>query len=151
MITQLNDSIWALNKKAIRLTAISDRFKLFVQKLEPAYPQISILITEEMEEDRLLSPFQALHLFRILQEALNNALRHSHCKNVNIHFQSDKNLLRIMIADDGVGMTVKNRNGNGLNNLKTRAMESGWEAKWVTNVDGGTTVVISNLSDGKTE
>ena len=151
MITQLNDSIWALNRQSILLTGISDRFKLFVQKLENAYPQINIIINEEIEEDRLLSPFQALHLFRILQEALNNALRHSQCKNVNIHFQSDKSSLMIEVADDGIGLTVKNQNGNGLKNLKTRANESGWEAKWITNAEGGTTVVISNLSNGKME
>ena len=151
MIIQLNDSIWALNKKAIRLTAISDRFKLFVQKLEPAYPQVTILINEEIEDDKLLSSFQALHLFRILQEALNNALKHSQCKNVNIQFKSDTSMLRIEVADDGIGLTVKNKNGNGLNNLRTRAVESGWEAKWISNTDGGTSVVISNLSNGKTE
>lgn len=143
MITQLNDSIWALNKKAIYLTGISDRFKLFVQKLEQSYPQVTILIYEEIQEDRHLSSFQALHLFRILQESLNNALKHSKCQNINIHIQSDTSQLRIVIADDGVGMVSGKSNGNGLPNLKQRARESGWDAQWLSNPQGGTSVVIT--------
>jgi signal transduction histidine kinase len=143
MITQLNDSIWALNKKSVRLTGISDRFKVFVQKLEHAYPDINILFNEEIEQDRLLSPFQALHLFRIMQEALNNALRHSKCRTVNIHLLSNEKLLEVSIADDGIGMHNVNLNGNGINNLKARAKESGWNAQWLNNPKAGTSVIIS--------
>jgi len=144
MITQLNDSIWALNKKAVRLTGISDRFKLFIQKLEHAYPSITILVNEEIESDQLLSPFQALHLFRIMQEALNNALRHSKCDEVIINIFSDEKLLQISIVDNGIGMYAANFNGNGINNLKMRAKESGWNAAWASNTGAGTSVIISN-------
>jgi signal transduction histidine kinase len=145
MITQLNDSIWALNKKSVLLTAISDRFKVFIQKLKYAYPDISISLNEEIENDRLLSSFQALHLFRIMQEALNNALRHSKCQHVIIKILSDEKILQISIVDDGIGMYAVNFNGNGINNLKTRAKESGWNAEWVNNKDAGTSVIISSL------
>jgi signal transduction histidine kinase len=143
MITQLNDSIWALNKKSVRLTGISDRFKVFVQKLEHAYPDINIFLNEEIDHDRLLSPFQALHLFRIMQEALNNALRHSKCRTVNINLVSDEKLLQVSIVDDGIGMHNVNLNGNGINNLKARAKESGWNAEWLNNPEAGTSVIIS--------
>jgi signal transduction histidine kinase len=143
MITQLNDSIWALNKKAVRLTGISDRFKVFIQKLEHAYPDIDILVNEDIERDRLLTPFQALHLFRIMQEALNNALRHSKCHAVSINIISNEKILQINIVDDGIGMYAANFNGNGINNLKTRAKESGWNAEWVNNKNAGTSVIIS--------
>ena len=143
MIIQLNDSIWALNKKSVRLTGISDRFKLFIQKLEHAYPDISISLDEEIDSDGLLSPFQALHLFRIMQEALNNALRHSKCTTVNITILSNEKLLQVSIVDDGIGMHNINLNGNGINNLKARAKESGWNAEWLNNPESGTSVIIS--------
>ena len=38
IINQLNDTIWALNKEAVSLTSVSDRFKLFLQKIKPNYP-----------------------------------------------------------------------------------------------------------------
>jgi len=143
MITQLNDSIWALNKKAILLTGISDRFKVFIQRLEFAYPAITISLNEDIKNDRMLSSFQALHLFRIMQEALNNALKHGKCSRITINILSDENLFQVSIVDDGIGMYAANINGNGINNLRTRAKESGWIAEWVNNKEGGTSVIIS--------
>lgn len=143
MIAQLNDSIWALNKKSLSLTSISDRFKLFVQKLEYAYPQITISVEEQIEEDRTLSSFQALHLFRMMQEALNNSLKHSKCHRITVEILSNK-ILKIQIIDDGKGMNAVNLNGNGINNLKLRAKESGWNVVWENTKDCGTKVIISS-------
>jgi signal transduction histidine kinase len=143
MITQLNDSIWALNKKSLPLTNIGDRFKLFVQKLEFAYPKIIITIEENITSDISLSPFQALHLYRTMQEALNNALKHSRCSNIIVCIISGEELLEISIADDGTGMHGLNGNGNGISNLKMRAKESGWNTLWEDNPCGGTRVIIS--------
>jgi signal transduction histidine kinase len=143
MITQLNDSIWALNKKEVRMTGIADRFKLFMRKLEHAYPSVQMSFAEEIGDDRLLSPFQALHLFRIMQEALNNALRHSRCTVVTITMVSNAGHMRVSIQDNGVGMTDVSRRGNGINNLKARARESGWQAEWVNAGAKGTTVVVT--------
>ena len=150
MIAQLNDSIWALNKKSLSLTSISDRFKLFVQKLEYAYPEITISVEEQIEEDRSLSSFQALHLFRMMQEALNNSLRHSECHILTIEILSTKTIMQIQIIDDGKGMNAINLNGNGINNLKLRAIESGWKVVWENTKEYGTKVIISSLVNPST-
>jgi len=142
MIAHLNDSIWALNKMEVLLTGVSDRFKIFVQKLEPSYPHISILIDEKIDNDHTLSSFQALHLFRIMQEALNNALRHSQCSCIKINIQSNPSQISINIEDNGTGMPSTKINGNGVANLKMRALELGWSAEWINNEIGGTSVLI---------
>ena len=103
IINQLNDTIWALNKEAISLTAISDRFKIFLQKIQPNYPEVYITIEENIENDQMLSPANALHLFRILQEAINNALKHSNCKNIFIQINGTQPW-EIIIKDDGKGI-----------------------------------------------
>ena len=149
MIAQLNDSIWALNKKSLLLTSISDRFKLFVQKLEYAYPEINISVEEQIEQDRTLSSFQALHLFRMMQEALNNSLKHSKCHRITVEILSNK-ILQIQIIDDGKGMNAVNLNGNGINNLKLRAKESGWNVVWENTKDCGTKVIISSPVNSST-
>jgi two-component system, NarL family, sensor kinase len=144
IVTQLNDSVWALNKQDMLLTTVSDRFKIFVQKLQPSYPAISIRLYEKMEEDPHLSAVQALHLFRMMQEALNNALRHSKCTVISVTIQSDKKEISISITDNGTGMTPGDKQGNGLNNLKTRSAELGWTATWADNEGGGTSVIIQS-------
>jgi len=150
MMAHLNDSIWALNKKEVYLTSVSDRFKIFIQKLQPSYPHVSILIEEKIEMDYLLSSFQALHLYRIMQEALNNALRHSQCATVKIDMISTTSVMKVIIADDGIGMSQAKLNGNGINNLRARASELGWKAEWVSQEHGGTQVVINSGGFGTT-
>lgn len=144
MIAQLNDSIWALNKKSMLLTAVSDRFKTFVHKLVNAYPNILVSVEEQITNDRTLSAFQALHLYRIMQEGLNNAFRHSGCTTVSIYVFSNEKLMQVSVVDNGTGIQSIKENGNGIGNLKARAKESGWDAEWVNNNDGGLSVVISS-------
>ena len=135
IINQLNDTIWALNKEAISLTIISDRFKVFLQKIQPNYPKVNIEIKEDIINDIALSPVNALHLFRIMQEAINNALRHSNCTNLLLKIISD-DTWKVIIKDDGTGMAGLNEKksaGNGLQNIKLaqrrNRMESNMERR----------------------
>jgi len=144
IVTQLNDTIWALNREAISLTAISDRFKVFLQKIQPSYQQINVIIHESIHKDAYLSPANALHLFRIMQEAVNNAARHSKCTYINIIIESNDNW-RVVIKDDGLGINDDDRktSGNGLRNMRQRATEAGWEIKWEDEEPHGTRLTIS--------
>jgi len=147
IITQLHDTIWALNREAIPLTSISDRFKIFVQKIRPTYPGIDISVKESIETDPYLSPANALHLFRIMQEGLNNALRHSNCQTVIILVESNIHW-KVCIIDDGTGIVEKSKNGtgNGLRNMKQRATEAGWNIQWLDERPNGTRLFISPVT-----
>ncbi len=50
-----------------------------------------------------LSRNTGLIVYRIISELLNNALKHSRAKNVNIHLESIRNKIFIYYSDDGVG------------------------------------------------
>lgn len=88
-----------------------------------------------------------LQILRILQEALSNALKHSGGLNiwVNAVFLPDQNLLRLSVADDGVGMSQKPQQGRGLSSMKQRAREIGGSL-YFSDPSSGTQVVIE-LSD----
>lgn len=62
----------------------------------------------------------AMHLYRIAQEALNNALRHSHGNEVIISLYHEGETVRLSVADDGSGLTEKLGVGAGMG-LKTMA------------------------------
>ncbi|HVZ95534.1 MAG TPA: ATP-binding protein [Chitinophagaceae bacterium] len=128
IISSLRDTIWAFNKDAVTLTGISDRLKIYIQKVQQSYPGIRISMDENISGEGKLSPAQALHTFRIVQEAIHNALRHSGADKITIHLSGNENLIDISIEDNGTGFDAdaKTGTGNGLINMNTRAREAGY-------------------------
>ncbi len=142
IISQLNDTIWVLKKEALSLTAISDRIKVFISRISKSYPEIYIDVEERIENDHQFPSSQAFHLYRVLQEAINNSLKHSKAKNIIVAITgSDK--WKISVSDDGVGMNSHSSpNGNGLQNMNERSKEAGWNIRWIQKEEKGTVVEI---------
>lgn len=142
IVSQLSDTIWVLKKDALLLTSISDRLKVFIQKLGPSYPYVTIDVWEEIKTDYLLPPAQAFHLFQIIKEAINNALKHSSCTEIMVRIEAGEGW-KVNITDNGKGMKeTLLADGNGLANMKERSKESGWNIQWRTNRPKGTSVII---------
>jgi len=57
----------------------------------------------------ILSPAAELVLYRAAQEALTNSVRHGRAREVMITLQRHGNMVRLCVADDGVGFTVPTR------------------------------------------
>lgn len=68
-----------------------------------------------------------LHILRIIQEALNNALRHAQASQIliKVDYNSDASLLSVTVSDDGIGFLGEQAYGRGLINMKQRAREIG--------------------------
>ena len=70
-----------------------------------------------------LSPGAALTLYRIAQEALGNAAKHSQAKQVRIQLMRADEIVRLVISDDGVGFVLGrsgDSSGLGLVNMRER-------------------------------
>jgi signal transduction histidine kinase len=144
IVSQLNDTIWVLKKENLSLTAISDRIKVFIQRISSSYPQVKIDVIEQINSDVLLPPARAFHLFQIIKEAIINSLKHSNAKNLRIYFESEKQW-KITISDDGIGIPAldyKMGNGNGLINMQNRAKDAEWTIIWHQNEFSGTSVIV---------
>lgn len=144
MVAQLGDTIWALKKDELSMTDISDRFKVFVRRIEPSYPAIRFDVNESIAEDTVLPPSQAFHLFQIVQEAVINALRHSDGNQIQINIRQ-KEPWEVIVSDNGSGMKPFVENGiggNGLSNMKNRAKAADWSIEWKKNDSGGTSVIV---------
>jgi signal transduction histidine kinase len=83
-------------------------------------------------------------LFRIVQEAVQNAVKHSCAKNISISIRQENEVLEVMIRDDGKGFEECNndKNGIGIRNIKHRARLLGGEANWQSSAETGTTITI---------
>ena len=64
-----------------------------------------------------------LNLYRILQEALNNIIRHSKASEVEVDIttQDTNRFLQIKIQDDGIGRKASDKPGRGTLNMQRRA------------------------------
>jgi signal transduction histidine kinase len=87
----------------------------------------------------------ALHLYRIVQEALSNAIKHGKAKKVVIGFRKEGSRNILTVKDDGAGF-VKTANyggGLGLNIMNYRASMIGASLNIGDSPDGGALVVCS--------
>lgn len=150
IVSQLNDTIWVLKKEALSLTSISDRIKLFIKNIGKSYPGYQIDVTEDIVTDSLLQSSHAFHLYRILQEAINNALKHSDGKKIVVNFKSVEQQWSVYVEDDGIGFDLsllQNENGNGLQHIMQRSKECGWITEWTTGPNkNGTRLSISTTN-----
>lgn len=59
---------------------------------------------EPESEELQLSASEAMHLYRITQEAVNNAVRHARAKRIRVALRQLAGRVRVSIEDDGVGL-----------------------------------------------
>jgi signal transduction histidine kinase len=85
-----------------------------------------------------------IHIYRMLQETLQNIYKHAEANEVKISFKLKNNVILMSIKDDGKGFNVtKARKGIGLKNIASRAEEIGGEVKIDSEINVGTTFKIS--------
>lgn len=73
--------------------------------------------------DAILGQKQKLMLFRIIQEQVNNVLKHANARNIIIELMMDGHMIHLSVSDDGKGFDyeeVKNNKGVGLQNIASR-------------------------------
>ena len=76
----------------------------------------------------LLDQASELLLYRIIQESVNNALRHANPSTINIHFTKTEQEMKVSIADNGIGFDFPSKEkgltqttGLGLSSIQNRA------------------------------
>lgn len=97
----------------------------------------------ENTELQLDSPEASMHLYRIAQEAVANAVRHGGARNIHIKIELNQTQLGLVIEDDGKGMdyrAVRKAEGMGLRTMRYRAQAIGAQLSFEPCLSGGTRV-----------
>ena len=85
------------------------------------------------------------HLFRLVQEALQNAAKHSDCDRIAVTMRREDSILEIRIKDDGVGFTPEDRSaastGSGIANMRERARVLGAQLT-INSTPNGTQICV---------
>jgi signal transduction histidine kinase len=78
--------------------------------------------------------------YRIVVEAVNNAVRHSGATEVTVRLQLRPDALELVVRDDGAGLTDVRGTGVGLGSMRDRATEVGGSCTVSSPPEGGTEV-----------
>lgn len=93
--------------------------------------------------DKLSLPV-ATAFYRVLEELLNNTIKHAHANAATLNFKADGAMLIVEYADNGVGMDDKSvKKGIGLNNIESRLSVINADYEITTSVGAGFNIKIN--------
>jgi len=103
--------------------------------------QLSVIFT--YSASIILKEDKQIILFRIVQEALQNVLKHAQAKNVQLSVGMDSEYIRLVVSDDGIGFNYNDQTkGLGTLNINQRVKLLGGIVQWDSIHNLGTTITI---------
>lgn len=139
---QLRESIWAINSEQISLSELMSRWKLFVAQMTESNPGLNITVTRT-GDDYIFKPTIAIEVHRIIQEAINNAVKHSNGNQIEVHISNSGDHLRITVHDNGTGFNANEEKAGhyGMSNMKERVKIIGARLE-ITSSSTGTVITL---------
>lgn len=141
-IIELRDTIWAMNSDEITFEDLRSRILNFIEKAKTAKEDVDFQFTidDKLNQLRLNLVF-GMNIYRVIQEAVNNALKYSNAKQIEILVYKVENNLAVKISDNGVGFDLENTvKGNGIMNMEKRIESLGGIISIDSKVNEGTVV-----------
>lgn len=120
---ELRDTIWAMNKNKISLEDIEERTTSMIAQFNAANSdKITWNVKFDTDSEVVFNSVNGMHVFRIIQEAINNALKYAEASEISIVTKSNSQGIQVIIKDNGTGFDLNNyQPGNGIKNMRERA------------------------------
>jgi signal transduction histidine kinase len=145
LMDAMSDIVWTINPKNNSLNSLLVRIKLFSTELCEAkgvifdYNQYGEIESLDLEMET------AQNIYLVLKEGVNNALKYSDCKNLNLKVAVSNKEFSFKLVDDGKGFEISSSTqGNGMRTMRSRMQEVGGEFEISSNKDG--TELSGNVS-----
>jgi len=111
------------------------------QRLNAVEQRAGVEVELYAEGDFVVPVSDQYHLFQIIQEALNNSLKHAHASRVTIKILTTREKIELYVDDNGQGFdTEQSSEGMGLGNMQERANKLGGHLSISSNPERGTRV-----------
>jgi signal transduction histidine kinase/tetratricopeptide (TPR) repeat protein len=151
-IQDLRNTVWAIQKSSFSFDDLVQKVQELVWNVgELPHTEVICKIENELNENIFLTPDKALNIFRIIQEALQNALKYSQATEIKILITL--NLHRkifVSVIDNGKGFDIeesKNKMGHyGLDNMHSRAKSIQADFEIKSQKELGTMVQFSTMN-----
>jgi signal transduction histidine kinase len=144
-IGELRDTIWAMNHEKISIENLEERIigHLTNATNTGVSMEFDLILEDNIDPTYAFDAVSGMHLFRIIQESINNAVKYSKSQKIDIRFNKKGNNLYVEIQDYGIGFDLENANsGNGLKNIRHRISEMHGEVKIESTPEIGTKISI---------
>ncbi|HHY67627.1 MAG TPA: PAS domain-containing protein [Alicyclobacillus sp.] len=91
-------------------------------------------------DDRRYAPDLELNVYRIIQEATVNAVKHADCTELDVKLMEDDHRLLVQVTDNGKGLRLPAKEGLGIRHMRERAQVLGGVFCLTSELGRGTTV-----------
>ncbi len=150
IINRLRDTVWVLENDEVTIKDLEGKINtmMFLYRKKIYGFDFKLHVPDEIKSFQI-KPTQANHVFRIIQEGVQNAVQHSKGKNIEVIFSLEfaSKTLTIKILDDGTGYK-DNANQSagdihyGVKNMQKRATEINGSLTIEMRSSGGTEVIL---------
>lgn len=140
----LDDIVWSINKNNDTVEETVARMRRYAAEvLEGANIRYSLQSDEQMSNRKLNMELRR-DVYLLFKESINNIYKHSKATSVDIRVWLDRNHLRMLIRDNGIGFDSKaSTHRNGIKNMHARAKKWRGSVSLVTEEGKGTTTDIA--------
>jgi len=138
-IRELRKTVWLINKPAVNAEEFAMKLREYFKNQFPV--QVIFEATTSIE---LTTPV-VTQMFRVIQEAVNNAIKHAQAEKITITIKKEMHgQLNLTVEDNGVGFsTLEVSVGYGLANIKSRMESIHGSFSIVSHPGRGTTLTFS--------
>jgi signal transduction histidine kinase len=141
-LRDLRDLSKTLNTEQIVNMGLLNAIRMELNLLE----KTGIISTNFNEKgiSRKSDPKKELIIFRIIQESIQNVIKHSRASLISVSADYEERHLRIVVRDNGIGFNIAEQmmTGGGISNMKSRARIVGAELNIESKHSEGTTICI---------
>jgi ligand-binding sensor domain-containing protein/two-component sensor histidine kinase len=141
LVDSLNDIVWAINPYRDRLSDLTQRMRRFASDVFTARNIEFNFRAPDAQPDLKLGADTRREVFLIFKESVNNIVRHSECAAAEVEFMIKDGWLELKLSDNGHGFNPEQvSDGNGLLNMRQRALKMGGVLEVSSHSSQGTTV-----------
>ncbi len=141
---ELRETIWALNSKEVAPEDLENKIRQLARLHKGSNQSIDVDWHASNHHPPGINPIKALNIYRIIQEALNNAEKYSQASMVTVKVEHSENRLHVTVADNGKGFEPEQINeGYGLKNMRKRAQEMNSEFIVSSELQKGTIISVN--------
>lgn len=142
MLLNLRETLWALKNTDISAMDLWFRVINFMQQMGRHYTHIQFSVLGNPPKEFILTANRALHLVLVIQETVNNSVKHAEAANITIQSVTKEHEWEITVMDNGKGFDIKTARAKtesyGLGNMEERAVAGRFTLDIKSGPDTGT-------------